>query len=323
LGEFLVFIKKMKNHILSKKNNDLILNIDSKTLSKHLKPNSIDFVVFSPPYWNLRNYNYDGQIGYKQKYEDYLNDMVLVVKECEKVLKDGRFMAINIGTVVSKDGMRFVSGDFVREFLKVGFIFRKDVIWHKPRGTTKWQRGGTQFSQNPYPLMFNTNINHEYILIFQKGNLKDKINTELTPKFNRSFIRKMAYSVWDIRPVNSPKIDEKHVAPYPEELPKRLIQLYTFPGEIVLDPFAGCGTTGKVSKMLGRSSVLIDMSKEYCKLIEKKLSETEFNSDTEDIYTPISAIDDAKEKLEISKKEYEKRLKEYHKLTKTDQKKLF
>lgn len=290
-----------------------IFNKDSRNLPDFIKNDTVDFVVFSPPYWNIRNYDFSGQIGYKQTYEDYINDMEKVFNGCFQVLKNGKFMAINTGTAVSKDGMKFMSGDFVNRCQNVGFVLRKDIIWHKPRGTTKWQRGATQFSQSPYPLMYNTNINHEYILIFQKGE-RGALNFKNEQRFSKNFIRRMAYSVWDVKPVNSPKIDEKHVAPFPEELPKRLIQLYTFKKEIVLDPFAGCGTTNKVAKQLGRYSIAVDLSKEYCKLIEKKLADTDFNSDTEDIYKEISDVEVMEKKLIRAREEYEKIQKQYNKL---------
>jgi len=294
-----------------------ILNIDSRILSKFIPHQSIDFVVFSPPYWNLRDYGYEEQIGHKQPYKDYLEDMRKVFEECFYVLKKGRFMAINIGTVVSNEGMKFIAGDFVKKAEEIGFIFRKDILWSKPRGQTKWQRGATQFSQNPYPLKFNTNINHEYILIFQKGEAEE-IDFSAIPKFNRSFIREMAYSVWDMAPINSPKNDEKHVAPYPEELPRRLIKLFSFEGDTILDPFAGCGTTNKVAKELGRKSIAIELSKDYCKLIEKKTSPIKFNSYPKDYYDGNGdhEIDRAKTRLIKAEKEYKKALKEYEKISK-------
>ena len=299
-----------------------ILNIDGRELSKKIDLNSIDFVVFSPPYWKLRDYGYKEQIGYKQDYNAYLEDMKKVFGECFKVLKNGRFMAINIGTVVSNEGMKFIAGDFVKKAEEIGFIFRKDILWNKPRGQTKWQRGATQFSQNPYPLKFNTNINHEYILIFQKGESED-IDFSEVPKFNRSFIREMAYSVWDIAPINSPKNDEKHVAPYPEELPRRLIKLFSFEGDTILDPFAGCGTTNKVAKELGRNSIAVEMSKDYCKLIEKKINSVKFNSYPKEHYDDNGnhEIDRAKIKLAKAEREYKKALKDYEKLTEEKNKK--
>jgi len=298
-----------------------IFNRDSRKLSKFIPLENVDFIVFSPPYWNLRNYGFKNQIGFKQSYEKYLQDMEKVFSECYKVLKKGRFMVINIGTVVSNEGMKFIAGDFVNKCIEAGFIFRKDVIWHKPRGTTKWQRGATQFSQNPYPLMFNTNINHEFVLIFQKEE-NGQIDFNKIPKFNRHFVRKLAYSVWDIIPVNSPKKEEKHVAPFPEELPRRMILLFTFKGETVLDPFAGCGTTNKVAKELGRNSIAVEMSKEYCKLIKNKMKSVEFGSLSMDIYNHNLEyeIDLARERMEKAKKEYQKAEKAYKNVLKKTKK---
>lgn len=292
-------------------------NKDSRTLSKYVKKESIDFVVTSPPYWNLRNYGYDEQIGFKQTYEEYLSDMKKVFTECYKILKQGRYIAINVGTVVSNEGMKFLCGDFLRICEEIGFTFRKDIIWHKPRGTTKWQRGATQFSQNPYPLMFNTNINHEFILIFQKGD-REQFDYTDNARFSKGYVRKMAYSVWDIVPITSPKLDEKHVAPFPEEIPKRLIQLFTFKGDTVLDPFAGCGTTCKVSKELGRSSIGFELSKDYCNLIKSKVSTVKFDSLNDDEYDngEDSIIIYAKEKLDKASKDFITAKKNYEKLLK-------
>ena len=286
--------------------NFKIYNKDSRNLSKFIQPNSVHFVIFSPPYWNLRNYKYDNQIGFKQSYDEYLKDMKKVFSECFNVLKNGRYMAINIGTVVSNEGMKFVSGDFIRLAEEVGFIFRKDIIWHKPKGTTKWQRGATQFTQNPYPLFYNTNINHEFILIFSKGTNENNKVKKSEKKFNKTFTRKMAYSVWDIIPINSPNLDEKHSAPFPEEIPKRLILLYSSKGECVLDPFAGCGTTNKVAHELGRKTIAVEMSNEYTKLIKKKIKNTTFNSfNFENIYDEnidlrLKFFDDEIEKAKLN-----------------------
>lgn len=285
-----------------------IFNKNSKELSNFVK-DKIHFVVFSPPYWNLRNYKVDNQIGFKQSYNEYLDNMLSVFRECYSVLEPGRFMAINIGTVVSDEGMKFICGDFIKLAEQANFIFKKDIIWHKPKGTTKWQRGATQFTQNPYPLKYNTNINHEYILIFQKSGEFKIISNKKTRPFNKIFTREMAYSVWDIIPINSPKLDEKHVAPYPEEIPRRLIELYTYPDEIVLDPFAGSGTTNKVAYELGRRSIAVELSRKYCDLIKKKISNIKYNSfDFEKIYSDSLELELNKieEKLEKSKKDLKK-----------------
>jgi site-specific DNA-methyltransferase (adenine-specific) len=264
--------------------NGMFICGDSREIEKHFQPESIDFVVTSPPYWAIRDYGYDNQIGFKQSYDDYLDDLKKVFAGCFKLMKDERWIAINVGTVVSKEGMKFLSGDVVRICEEIGFIFRKDIIWYKPRGQTKWQRGGTQFTTNPYPRHFNTNINHEFILLFTKGDVprrgKDEADHLTDEKFGnyidyeRPYLRTVAYSVWEITPVNSPRLDEKHAAPFPEEIPRRLIELFSYPGENVLDPFAGAGTSLRIAKELGRIPNGVEMSKDYHNNAMKRLAET-------------------------------------------------
>jgi len=261
------------------------INSDSRGIGKLFEAESVDFVVTSPPYWAIRDYGYDEQIGFQQSYDDYLADMKKVFQGCYKLMKDERWIAINVGTVVSKEGMKFLSGDVVRICEEIGFIFRKDIIWNKPRGQTKWQRGGTQFTTNPFPRHFNTNINHEFILLFTKGEVHRRGREEaehLTAEdfgpyidYERPYLRAVAYSVWDITPVNSPRLDEKHAAPFPEEIPRRLIELFTYPGEVVLDPFAGAGTSLRIARELGRIPSGVEMSKVYYAAAVKRLREVQ------------------------------------------------
>ena len=258
---------------------------DSREIENYILENSVDLVVTSPPYWNIRDYGYDDQIGYKQSYDDYIADMKRVFEGCYALMKDERWLAINIGTVVGNDGMKFVAGDFVRICEEIGFTFRKDIIWNKPRGQTKWQRGGTQWTTNPFPRHFNTNINHEFILLFTKGEVPRRGRPEadaLTEAefgdyvdYERPYLRALAYSVWDITPVNSPRLDEKHAAPFPAELPRRVIELFTYPNEVVLDPFAGAGTALRVAKSLHRCFVGVEMSEEYCEIARQRIEEVE------------------------------------------------
>lgn len=265
------------------------INSDSRKIGKLFDAESVDFVVTSPPYWAIRDYGYDNQIGFKQSYKDYLSDMKKVFKGCYKIMKDESWIAINVGTVVSKEGMKFLSGDVVKICEEIGFIFRKDIIWNKPRGQTKWQRGGTQFTTNPFPRHFNTNINHEFILLFTKGEVPRRGREEaerLTAEdfgpyvdYERPYLRAVAYSVWDITPVNSPRLDEKHAAPFPEEIPRRLIELFTYPGEVVLDPFAGAGTSLRIAKELGRIPAGVEMSKAYYTAAVNRLEEVQVSDE--------------------------------------------
>jgi site-specific DNA-methyltransferase (adenine-specific) len=256
-----------------------------------------------------------------QTYDEFLNSLKDVMVGCMEVLKNERWMVFNVGTVVSKSGMKFLSGDIVRIAEECGFIFRKDVIWHKPRGQTKWQRGATQFSTNPFPRHFNTNINHEFILLFTKGEVKRRGASEakeLNPseygdfvEFERAYVRKVAYSVWDITPVNSPINDEKHAAPFPEELPQRIIELFTYPNETVLDPFSGAGTTLRMAKKLNRKFIGIEMSEKYVSNSVKRINETkELPKDkvVEDTALRFSLTDEQKiEKIDKKIKNLEKK----------------
>lgn len=163
--------------------------------------------------------------------------------------------------------------------------------------------------------MFNTNINHEFILIFQKGK-NNNIDFNKVPKFNKAFIKETVYSVWNITPVNSPKKDERHLAPFPEELPMKLIQLFTFKGDMVLDPFAGCGTANKVALELGRKTIAVELSEEYCKLIKMKLESVKFDSYGDEIYDQSKEyeIKKAREKFKKAKNNYKKAEREYKKV---------
>src|SRR5437773_561668 len=203
---------------------------------------SIHLVVTSPPYWNLKKYGQEG-LGTNQAYAKYLYEIHLVLKEVKRVMAAGRFVAINVGTAVSNNGMKSINADIVKMMEDLNFTFKKEIIWVKPKGTQGlWQRGVTKFLKSePYPCFLSLNIMHEYILIFQNdGQIQIPIKAEY--RLSEEFIKKVSWSVWEIGVSNI----KGHPAPFPDEVPSRLIQLYTFQGETVLDPFGGSGTTMKV-----------------------------------------------------------------------------
>jgi DNA modification methylase len=166
--------------------------------------------------------------------------------------------------------MKSIPADIINIMRKLGFTFRKEIIWEKPKGTQGlWQRGTTKFLKRyPYPGFFNVNIMHEYILIFQKKGVAD-IPLEVLKKhrLQEDFIKQVCWSVWPMRV----SMTKGHPAPFPDELPERLIKLYTIEGETVLDPFGGTGTVMKVAKDLGRSSVIYEVNSGYLKIIKGKV----------------------------------------------------
>jgi len=232
-----------------------------------IETGSVPLVVTSPPYWNLKEYGGEG-LGPTQAYKQYIEGIRDVLVEVERVMEPGRFVCINVGTAVSNDGMESIPSDVISIMRKLGFIFKKEIIWVKPKGTQGlWQRGVTKFLKRfPYPCYLNINIMHEYILIFQKQGI---VNLKFTKRdrLSEGFIKKVCWSVWEM-PVSMTK---GHPAPFPEELPDRLIRLYTVEGETVLDPFGGTGTTMKVARDLNRSCILYEINPNYLPLIKEKV----------------------------------------------------
>jgi len=232
-----------------------------------IKSGSIQFVITSPPYWNLKKYGGNG-LGPNQAYSKYLYEIQRVLKEIKRVVEPGRFVAINIGTAVSNDGMKSINSDIIKMMQELDFTFRKEIIWVKPKGTQGlWQRGVTKFLKSePYACFFNLNIMHEYILIFQnEGKLQVNIGPE--NKLSEEFIKQVSWSVWDM----SVSFTKGHPSPFPDLLVERLIKLYTFENETVLDPFGGSGTTMKVSRNLKRNSILYEINPGYVDIIKNRV----------------------------------------------------
>lgn len=249
-----------------------------------IESGSIQFIVTSPPYWNLKNYgkNFRSNILHRdQAYSIYLQSIYDVLKEVKRVIEPARFVAINVGTAVSRQGMKPLHADIIKEMEDLRFTFKKEIIWAKPKGTQGlWQRGVTKFlKKEPFPCYFNLNIMHEYILIFQnEGQLKVNLNAD--NKLSEEFIKQVSWSIWEM-PVSTSK---GHPAPFPDCLPERLIRLYSFENETVLDPFGGSGTTMKAASMLNRNSVIYEINPEYVELIKNKVNWENPNLDSQATY---------------------------------------
>ena len=238
-----------------------------------VKANSVDFVVTSPPYWNLKNYKESRQIGLGQNYEEYLLELEKVFIECGRVLKDGRYLALVIGTRVSDGELKHIPADVISILKRNHFTLKKELIWTKPKGTQGlWQRGVTQFLKSkPYPRNANFNIQHEFILIFRKE-LPDQltnIDTTNGKKLEEDFIKEVAWTHWNLKVSN-----HKHPAPFPVEIPNRLIKLYSYPKEIILDPFMGSGSTAIAASNLKRMCIGYDISKEFLDMARKNLEDS-------------------------------------------------
>ena len=246
---------------------------------------TVALTVTSPPYWNAIDYDIhasDKTQHYRTRtyangyssYSDYLDWLERIFQEVHRVTKPGGFCAIVIGTVLLDGTLYPVPFDLISRLTRQGWQFHQDIVWHKCTAGVK--RAGVTIQQ-PYPGYYYPNIMNEYVMVLRKPGTKiykgrsagEKDEAEFP--INRLFTMDIANSVWHIAPVPPNFID--HPCPFPEEIPYRLIILYSYPGEVVLDPFAGSGQTTKVAKHLGREFVGYDTVHKYVDLATARLDE--------------------------------------------------
>jgi DNA modification methylase len=247
--------------------------------------NSVALTVTSPPYWNAIDYEIhadDQNLNYRTRseareysgYESYLDWLQIVFKEVLRVTKPGGFCAIVIGTILLEGNHFPVPFDLSARLTASGWQFHQDIIWHKCTAGVK--RAGVAI-QKPFPGYYYPNIMCEYILVFKKPGPKiyqDRSKAEKSAaKFmiDTLFTMETANNIWHIAPVPPGTID--HPAPFPEEIPYRLITLYSYPGEIILDPFTGSGQTLKVARALDRRFFGYEFLSKYVDLANKRIKE--------------------------------------------------
>lgn len=249
-----------------------------------LGDDTVALTVTSPPYWNAIDYDRHAENsgqwyrtreyreGY-QEYDEYLDFCEQIFGEVLRVTKPGGFCAIVIGTVLFKGKHYPVPFDLTSRLSRAGWDFHQDIIWHK---TTAGVRRAGVTIQKPYPGYFYPNIMTEYILVFRKpgdpiyrnaNGQKEASGFPIDPLFTKE----IANNIWHIAPVPPNLID--HPCPFPEEIPHRLITLYSYKGDLVLDPFVGSGQTSKVAVLLGRSAVGYDTVPSYIELAKERISE--------------------------------------------------
>lgn len=239
-----------------------------------LPDKSIHLIVTSPPYWQLKDYGSENQIGFNDSYEKYINNLNLVWKECYRVLHDGCRLCINIGDQFARSVYygRYkvipIHSEIIRFCETIGFDFMGQIIWQKTT-TMNTTGGGAVMGSFPYPRNGIVKLDFEYILLFKKqGDApkptpEQKAQSAMTNEEWNTYFSGHWY-------FNGAKQD-KHLAMFPEELPKRLIKMFSFPQETVLDPFMGSGTTAAVAKALGRNSVGYEINGDFIPLIKDRI----------------------------------------------------
>lgn len=273
--------------IRNNKNLDIITP-DIKVFFKNsqrmteIKNGEAQLVVTSPPYWNLKDYSADKeQIGnIRGTYRDYLKEIYKVWKECYRILADNGKLVINIGKATTKTkefGRRVEApmfSDFVQQCCwKIGFDFWDMIIWQK-RGNYKVNNKYI-FGSYPYPSNFIMAATaFEYILVFRKQGRRSRKPTKEeknVSKLTQAEWMKYTTPIWTFPPASQQK---GHPAVFPEELPNRIIKLYSFVGDLVVDPFLGSGTTLKVCKELKRKGIGYEINKDYRPIILTKVFST-------------------------------------------------
>ena len=251
---------------------------DSRNMSE-MKNDSVHLIVTSPPYFNTKDYSDDksgADLGNIDDLDNWLKEIKKVWNECFRVLQPGRKMFINIMNLPITINNTFRSLNLVGKTTDlcedIGFIFKRDIIWHKTNSVR------APFGSYPYPVGILINNMHESILEFEKpGDSKSKYDhlseeDKNASKLPKDFWLKLKNSdVWVMKPYKSGT--REHLAPFPDELPYRIIRGYSYVSETVLDPFLGMGTTLKVAKSLGRRGIGYEINKEYKELINKALSQ--------------------------------------------------
>ena len=219
----------------------------------------VSLVVTSPPYNVGMEY---GKRDDREPWKQYIDWLGKIMKECKRVLRDGGRLIINIDSIVNheedndKEYFRPIYADLVNIGRDVGLNFRTDICWFKH------QVVGRATAWGSYCLCSNPTIrrNHEYLLVWSKGPWRLEGDSEQSDMTKAEF-EEWTMSFWHIQPETKKK--GGHPCPFPEELVKRCIKLFSYRGDVVLDPFMGSGTTAYVAKMLSRHYIGIENSKEW------------------------------------------------------------
>lgn len=246
---------------------------DSRNLSR-IKDKSVHLIITSPPYWQLKDYGNDGQIGFHDSYESYINNLNAVWAECYRVLHEGCRLCINIGDQFARSVYygRYkvipIRTEIIRFCETLGMDYMGAVIWQK-QTTMNTTGGGAVMGSFPYPRNGILKIDYEFILIFKKQGkapvptIEQKKLSEMTKaEWNTYFA-----SHWNFGGAKQ----DGHIAVFPEELPHRLIKMFSFAGETVFDPFMGSGTTALAARNLQRSSIGYEINPDFKQYYEQKV----------------------------------------------------
>jgi len=244
---------------------------------EELEDNSVQLIVTSPPYGKIKDYGLDDQIGFFDSFEDYFQRLRSVWKECYRVLEPMCRMVINVGdqylrtTQYGRYRILSIASRIITDCVDLGFDFLGDIIWQKI-STTNTTGGCSLMGSIYYPRNGLLTYDYEHILIFKKyKGKKKKINPQIKElsKISLSEWKKWYTGHWRFPGI----VQKEHIAMFPEELPYRIIRMFSFIGDNILDPFVGSGTTLKVAKSLFRKGIGYELNENFKQIIENKILE--------------------------------------------------
>jgi DNA modification methylase len=257
---------------------DEIIIGNCKEILSRIPSNTIQLTVTSPPYGNAIDYDMhvSGNDGYyrgrtKTGTAEYLDEMTSIFNDSVfRITREGGYCCIVIGNEIVNGTIQPLPHLLLSKLVKPfgNWNLHEEIIWHKVTGGTN--RYGS-FVINPYPKYYRANIMHEFILVLRKGDVNSgrSRRRETLPARHEEWTKEIANSIWHIAPVPPGFIE--HPCPFPEEIPYRLMKLYSYKGDTVLDPFNGSGQTTKVAFHFKRRYIGIDIVKEYVNLAKSRI----------------------------------------------------
>lgn len=232
-----------------------ILQGDCLQVMKQIPSGSVDCTVSSPPY----NVGIDyGDFNDEKQWKEYRNLMEDVLTELFRITRNGGRVCWNIPSFSSRQNLYFIFQEILR---KVGFFQYAEIIWDKGQISSRTAWGSFASASEP-----NILPSHEYILVFYKGEKNHGVGENTISKEN--FI-KWTDGMWSF----TPETNSEHPAPFPIELPQRCIEMFSYKGETIFDPFIGSGTTALAAKKVGRKYIGVELSEKYVRIANERLAQ--------------------------------------------------
>ena len=252
-----------------------IIRGDSRRMARFAS-RSVPLIVTSPPYWNIKDYGVPGQIGHGQSLHAYLADLARVWAECSRILTEGGRLCVNIGDQFARASVygRYrvipLHADVICQCVAGGLDYLGSIIWRK-KTTMNTSGGAVVMGSYPHPPNGIVEIDFEYILLFRKPGRPRTVSRALkeSAAMSREEWKSWFSGHWELGGAKK----KAHEAPFPEEIPRRLIRMFSFPGDTVLEPFLGTGTTARVAIQLGRNAAGYEINPDFVEIARASVAE--------------------------------------------------